>query len=195
VELTEAAWTFRGSFKDGSVKFPWGAKISSRKQSARRPRRLSHLRARACNCGRCSQEGGRADVFLDGREGAAKIDAWIPRIRAMTTIGTLAGCGAANDSVRIGDPRRPDARSTGTKLQIELLLSMATHCAITKRLCYLTGQNFCAGVLRTAGEQIMNFHQEVRPGFSAARQAHTSPKKKLIRSGPFEAHCAHALRA
>jgi hypothetical protein len=68
--------------------------------------------------GRCTQEGGRADVFLDG-EKAGEIDAWIPKNTTDDDYWHVSGLPVGKHSVRIVVRSDTDARSTGTKVQIE----------------------------------------------------------------------------
>ena len=58
--------------------------------------------------GRCTQDCGRADVFLDG-EKAGEIDAWIPK-NTSDNYWHVSGLRAGADN---------DARSTGASIQIE----------------------------------------------------------------------------
>jgi carbohydrate esterase-like protein len=67
--------------------------------------------------GRCTQEGGRADVFLDG-EKAGEIDAWIPK-NTSDNYWHVSGLRAGRHSIRIVARADNDARSTGASIQIE----------------------------------------------------------------------------
>jgi hypothetical protein len=66
--------------------------------------------------GHCTQEGGRADVFLDG-EKAGEIDAWIPKNTSDDDYWHISGLSAGKHSVRIVARSDADARSSGTKVQ------------------------------------------------------------------------------
>ena len=68
--------------------------------------------------GRCTQEGGRADVFLDG-EKAGEIDAWIPKNTSDNDYWHVSGLRAGRHSIRIVARADNDARSTGASIQIE----------------------------------------------------------------------------
>jgi hypothetical protein len=119
VELTEAAWTFKGNFKDGSVKFPWGDE--DKFKEAKAPGAEATLTFEGTGVaivGRCSQEGGRADVFLDG-EKVGEIDAWIPKNTSDDDYWHISGLRAGTHSVRIVTRGDRDSRSSGTKLQVE----------------------------------------------------------------------------
>jgi len=119
VELTEAAWTFKGNFKDGSVKFPWGDE--DKFKEAKNPGAEATLTFEGTGVaivGRCSQEGGRADVFLDGKK-VGEIDAWIPKNTSDDDYWHISGLRAGMHSVRIVTRGDRDARSSGTSLQVE----------------------------------------------------------------------------
>ena len=119
VELSEPAWTFKGHFKDGSVKFPWGDEEKFKEAGAPGSEAtLTFEGTGVAIVGRCTQEGGRADVFLDG-EKTGEIDAWIPKNTSDNDYWHVSGLRAAKHSVRIVVRSDNDARSTDTKLQIE----------------------------------------------------------------------------
>ena len=119
VELSEPAWTFKGRFKDGSVKFPWGDEEKFKEAGAPGSEAtLTFEGTGVAIVGRCTQEGGRADVFLDG-EKTGEIDAWIPKNTSDNDYWHVSGLRAAKHSVRIVVRSDNDARSTDTKLQIE----------------------------------------------------------------------------
>jgi hypothetical protein len=68
--------------------------------------------------GAMSQEGGRADVFLDGAR-AGEIDAWIPERTHDNDYWHVTGLANGTHSVRIVRRTDADARSKGRRLQIE----------------------------------------------------------------------------
>jgi len=119
VEFTEPAWTFKGRFDDGSFKLPWGDRLNFREaRAAGAEATLTFEGTAVAIVGRCTQEGGRADVFLDG-EKVGEIDAWIPKNTSDDDYWHVSGLPAGKHSVRIVLRADTDARSTGTKLQIE----------------------------------------------------------------------------
>ena len=65
-----------------------------------------------------SQEGGRADVYLDGAQRGA-IDAWIPERTHDNDYWHVTGLANARHSVRIVRRVDADSRSKGRRLQIE----------------------------------------------------------------------------
>ncbi len=68
--------------------------------------------------GRCTQEGGRADVFLDGQK-AGEIDAWIPKGTNDNDYWHVTGLPSGKHRVRIVVRADADPRSTGKTIQIE----------------------------------------------------------------------------
>ncbi len=68
--------------------------------------------------GAMSQEGGRADVYLDGAK-AGEIDAWIPERTHDNDYWHVTGLANGSHSVRIVRRADADSRSNGRRLQIE----------------------------------------------------------------------------
>ena len=119
VEFTEPGWVFKGRFNDGSVKLPWGGKVNFKEAAAAGAEAILTFEGTGVAIvGRCGQEGGRADVFLDS-EKAGEIDAWIPNNTSDDDYWHISGLPAGKHSVRIVVRADTDARSTGAKLQIE----------------------------------------------------------------------------
>jgi hypothetical protein len=117
LESSERAWTFKG-FSDKSIKFPWGGKANFKEGVAGAEATLAFEGTGVAVVGRSSQEGGRADVFLDG-EKTGEIDAWIPKNTSDDDYWHVSALPAGKHSVRIAVRTDADARSTGNKLQIE----------------------------------------------------------------------------
>jgi hypothetical protein len=119
VEFTESAWTFKGRFEKGSSRLPWGGKLNFKEaRGAGAEATFTFEGTGVAIVGRCTQEGGRADVFLDGQK-VGEIDAWIPRNTTDDDYWHVSGLPAGKHSVRIVVRNDTDARSTGTKIQIE----------------------------------------------------------------------------
>lgn len=68
--------------------------------------------------GAMSQEGGRADVYLDGAK-AGVIDAWIPERTHDNDYWHVTGLVNGKHSLRIVRRSDADSRSKGRRLQIE----------------------------------------------------------------------------
>jgi hypothetical protein len=68
--------------------------------------------------GRCSQEGGRADVFLDGAR-AGEIDAWIPERTHDNDYWHATGLAPGKHTVRIVVRADRDSRSSGGTIALQ----------------------------------------------------------------------------
>ena len=68
--------------------------------------------------GRCSQEGGRAQVYLDGTR-AGEIDAWIPERTHDNDYWHVTGLAPGRHTVRIVVRGDQDSRSAGRKVEIQ----------------------------------------------------------------------------
>ena len=116
VEVNEPDWAFKGRFNDGSTKLPWGDERFKEAGAAGAEAMLTFEGTGVAIVGHCTQEGGRADVFLDG-EKAGEIDAWIPKNTSDDDYWHISGLSAGKHSVRIVARSDADARSSGTKVQ------------------------------------------------------------------------------
>jgi hypothetical protein len=118
VEFSEPAWVLKGRFDSGKVKFPWGEQLKFKEaRAAGAEATLAFDGTGVAIVGRCTQEGGRADVFLDG-EKVGEVDAWIPKNTSDDDYWHISGLPAGKHSVRIVVRSDADARSTGKKIQI-----------------------------------------------------------------------------
>jgi hypothetical protein len=119
VEPPDPAWTWKGLFADGVFKFPGGGEARFKEASATGAEaRLAFDGTGVAIVGRCTQEGGRADVFLDG-EKAGLIDAWIPKGTNDNDYWHVTGLRPGPHVVRIVVRGEADDRSTSNKIQIE----------------------------------------------------------------------------
>ena len=109
---------FKGKFDNGKLKFPWGEELKFKEaRAAGAEATLTFDGTGVAIVGRCTQEGGRADVFLDG-EKVGEVDAWIPKNTNDDDYWHVSGLPAGKHSVRIVVRPDADARSTGKKIQI-----------------------------------------------------------------------------
>jgi hypothetical protein len=116
---TDPAWTWKGPFEDGVFKSPWGSETRFKEATA--PGAEAELTFEGTGIavvGRCTQEGGRADVFVDGRK-AGEIDAWIPKGTNDNDYWHVTDLPEGPHRVRIVVRADADSRSAGKKLQIE----------------------------------------------------------------------------
>ena len=118
VEIGDPAWSWKG-FSDGVFKSSWGSETRFKEASAPGSEAtLAFEGTGVAVVGRCTQEGGRADVFLDDTK-VGEIDAWIPKDTNDNDYWHVTGLPDGKHRVRIVLRADVDARSTGKKVQIE----------------------------------------------------------------------------
>jgi ADP-ribosylglycohydrolase len=109
IEHTDAAWTWKG----------WGGETRFKEASvAGAEATLAFEGTGVAIVGRCVQDGGRADVFLDGQR-AGEIDAWIPKGTNDNDYWHVTGLAPGRHLIRLVTRGDKDARSTGNKIEIE----------------------------------------------------------------------------
>ena len=114
----EPAWMFKGRFDDGKTQAPLGRRAQIQGSRSRRRRGdLTFDGTGVAIVGRCSQEGGRADVFLDGKK-VGEVDAWIPKNTSDNDYWHVSGLRAGKHSVRIVVRPTPTPDRSGKKIQI-----------------------------------------------------------------------------
>jgi hypothetical protein len=118
IDITQPSWAFKGQFEDGKRKLDWGEDLRFKEtRAAGAEATLNFDGTGVAIVGLCTQDGGRADVFLDG-EKVAEIDAWIPKNTTDDDYWHVSGLAAGRHSVNIVIRPDADARSSGRKLQI-----------------------------------------------------------------------------
>ena len=118
LDVSDRAWMFKGQFTDRSEKLPWGEEIKFKEaKSAGSEATLMFQGTGVAIVGRCTQEGGRADVFLDGKK-AGEIDSWIPKDTTDDDYWHISGLQDEKHSIRIVVRSDADARSSNTKIQL-----------------------------------------------------------------------------
>ena len=118
VEYSETDWTFKGAFTEKVQKFPWGESIKFKEtKTSGSEANFTFQGTGVVIVGRCIQDGGRADVYLDG-EKTGDIDAWIPNDTTDNDYWHVNGLKNERHTVRIVARSDADSRSSGTKLQI-----------------------------------------------------------------------------
>ena len=118
VEVSDAAWTFKGQFRNKSEKFSWNDEIKFKEASTAGSEATFRFQGTGVAiAGRSTQQGGRADVFLDG-EKAGEIDAWIPKDTYDDDYWHVTGLPNKEHTVRIVVRSDADSRSSGRKIQL-----------------------------------------------------------------------------
>jgi ADP-ribosylglycohydrolase len=111
-------WSWAGGWKDGSLENPWGSHRFKRAGSAGDEATLSFDGTGIAIVGRCLQDGGRADVYLDGAK-ADDLDAWIPERTNDDDYWHVTGLPPGRHTVRLVVRGDSDPRSKGHEIQIE----------------------------------------------------------------------------
>ena len=115
----DPAWTWNSGFMDGFVKSPGGREMRFKEaKGADAKAELTFEGTGVAIVGRCSQDGGRADVFLDGQK-AGEIDAWIPPNTHDNDYWHVTGLRGGTHRLGIVVRADADPRSTGRQIQIE----------------------------------------------------------------------------
>jgi hypothetical protein len=118
VETADKAWTWTGPWKDGTYE-SWGRKFGNKATAgAGSEASLAFEGTGVAIVGSCTQEGGRADVYLDGNK-AGEIDAWVPERTHDNDYWHVTDLPAGKHTVRVVAREDADARSKGKKLRID----------------------------------------------------------------------------
>jgi hypothetical protein len=118
VEAVDPSWAWTGPWTEGTMD-SWGRKIKNKSAAGTGSEAtLTFEGTGVAIVGRCSQEGGRADVYLDGAK-AGEIDAWIPERTHDNDYWHVTGLPAGKHTVRIVTRADADARSKGTDLRLD----------------------------------------------------------------------------
>ena len=120
-EAGSAAWVFKGDWQTSAG---WdGAGVAQRKSSTGPGREAAFTfdGTGFALVGRYGQDGGRADLYVDG-EHAGVVDAYIPERTFDNDLWHASGLGAGRHTVRLVTRADADARSTGKRLTIDLAI-------------------------------------------------------------------------
>jgi hypothetical protein len=118
VHPVDAAWTWTGAWTKGKGE-SWGREFETRESAgAGLESTLTFEGTGVALVGEASQDGGRADVFLDGAK-AGEIDAWIPERTHDNDLWHVTGLAPGTYTVRIVTRDDTDSRSRGKRLLLE----------------------------------------------------------------------------
>jgi len=115
VETRQKDWTFKGAFQDVPLKNS-DEKVKTA-ETAGAEATFSFEGTGVAILGRCTQEGGRADVYLDNKK-SGEIDAWIPERTSDDDYWHATGLADGKHTVRIVVKGEADSRSKGRKVEI-----------------------------------------------------------------------------
>ena len=118
VELDDPAWAWQGTWTAETVNNDWTSWTVRRAGGAGAEATFAFTGTGVAVSGTMGQDGGRADVYLDGAK-AGEIDAWIPAGTFDNDYWHLTGLADGPHTVRIAVRQDADARSTGRALRLE----------------------------------------------------------------------------
>jgi hypothetical protein len=117
-EPADAAWTWAGPWTD-ATRESWGRELEAREaEGAGAEAVLRFEGTGVAVLGGCSQEGGRADVYLDGKK-AGEVDAWIPERTHDNDYWHVTGLPDGKHMLRLVTRADADARSRGRRLRVD----------------------------------------------------------------------------
>jgi hypothetical protein len=118
VEPVEAAWTWTGAWTVGKGE-SWGREYENRAVvGAGFEATLTFEGTGVAIVGRYSQDGGRADVYLDGQK-AGEVNAWIPERTHDNDYWHVTGLKNGKHTVRLVTRADADPRSKGQKIRVD----------------------------------------------------------------------------
>jgi hypothetical protein len=118
VELDQPAWSWKGGWSTQTLKNDWSSWKVKRAAAAGDEATFAFEGTGVAIVGTMTQDGGRADVYLDGaRKG--EIDAWIPEGTYDNDYWHVTGLPNGKHTVRIVVRADADGRSRGRQVQLE----------------------------------------------------------------------------
>jgi hypothetical protein len=121
VEPGDAAWTFNGDWQTSAAWSGSGVAVRKTSTAGGRDATFTFEGTGVALVGRYGQDGGRADVYLDG-ERAGVVDAYIPERTFDNDLWHVARLSPGRHTVRLVTRDDADPRSTGKRLTIELAI-------------------------------------------------------------------------
>ncbi len=118
IAFGEPAWTWSGTWSDAKEDERSPAPTMKATEAAGAEATLGFHGTGVTVAGRCSAQGGRADVYLDG-EKAGEIDAYIPPRTHDNDYWHVTGLKSGPHTLRIATRGDKDPRSAGTQIGIE----------------------------------------------------------------------------
>jgi len=118
VEPDRPAWSWKGGWTAETLKNEWSSWRVRQAGGAGDEAILAFEGTGVAIVGTMGQEGGRADVYLDGAK-AGEIDAWIPERTNDNDYWHVTGLANGPHTVRLVVRREADARSNGRAIRLE----------------------------------------------------------------------------
>jgi hypothetical protein len=119
VGFDDPGWSFEGGWKVEAARNPWSSWPVKVASGAGDEAVFSFEGTGVTLVGYYSQQGGRADVYLDGAP-AGRIDAWIPERTSDNDYWHMTGLAPGEHVVRLVVREDRDPRSSGNAIQLEL---------------------------------------------------------------------------
>jgi hypothetical protein len=118
VELADPAWSWSGGWVADTMKNDWSSWAVRRAGGPGDEATLSFEGTGVALAGTMGQDGGRADVYLDGAK-AGEVDAWIPERTHDNDYWHVTGLAHGPHTVRIVVRPDTDVRSKGRAIRLE----------------------------------------------------------------------------
>jgi len=119
LEVDDPAWEWKGEWEVQSFERPWGQWKVSKTTTPGAEASFTFDGTGVAIVGAMTQEGGRADVFLDGEKSDYHLDAWIPERTYDNDYWHVTGLEPGEHTARIVVREDADERSTGRLVQIQ----------------------------------------------------------------------------
>jgi hypothetical protein len=117
IEVDDARWSWKGGWQVHDEKNSWTSWRVKEAGAAGDEASLTFEGTGVALVGRMTQQGGRADVWLDGTP-AGTLDAWIPERTNDDDIWHVTGLAAGRHVVRIVVRADADSRSSGRRVML-----------------------------------------------------------------------------
>lgn len=117
IRFDDAAWQWKGDWKDVTGGRDRKSVVGKSADGAGSEAALAFNGVAVAIVGPLSQQGGRADIYLDGKK-AGQLDAWIPENTNDDALWHIYGLKSGPHSLRIVTRADADSRSTGRRIAI-----------------------------------------------------------------------------
>jgi hypothetical protein len=117
----DPAWTWNGGWSDEKTRDE--ARVTGKAASGAGAEAILKFEGTAVSLvGPCSQSGGKADIYLDGKK-VGEINAWIPERTSDDALWHTYGLSAGAHTLKIATRSDSDPRSKGSKIVITAALT------------------------------------------------------------------------
>ena len=116
--LDDEAWEWKGAWSRKAFEHPWGNWEAQLTTEAGAEAALAFEGTGVAIVGDMTQEGGQADVYLDGEKSDYLLDAWIPERTHDRDYWHVTGLEPGEHTLRIVVRDDAHERSTGKSIQI-----------------------------------------------------------------------------